>query len=96
MIISNTLSRAHLNEATEETPEDEIKAQIHMVYIKSRALNNMGAIKKETHQDDALMEVIDYTINGWPKRKKVSTEANRISFNTSVTKVKLHPFRIVL
>ena len=32
LIILDTLPQAHLNEIAEEIPEDEINAQIHMVY----------------------------------------------------------------
>ena len=77
MIIPDTLSRAHLNEAAEEIPEDEIKSQIHMMYTKCLALNDMETIKDETNKDETSIEIKNYTLNGWPERKQVSKEANR-------------------
>ena len=40
MLLADTLSRAHIEDVDEEIPEEEMKAQIHMVYNYSLATEN--------------------------------------------------------
>ena len=57
-ILADTLSHKHLEETTDDIPE-ELTAQLHMVY----------EIKEEKAKDPGLKKVMKYIIEGWPNSK---------------------------
>ena len=66
-ILADTLSRASLEETTEDIAEEELEAQVHMVYANAPATNEkMKEIQEETAQDSCLMNVARYVTVGWP------------------------------
>ena len=74
LIIPDTLSRAHLNKIAEEIPEDEINAQIHMVYANCLDVRDLEKIKVATREDKTLSEIKQYILDGWPEQKKILSE----------------------
>ena len=73
-ILADTLSRAHLEETTEEIAEKELEAQVHIVYENFPATNaKMKEIREETAKDSSLMEIVRYVIEGWPVRRDQSS-----------------------
>ena len=72
-ILADTLSRAHL-ETTEEIAEEELEAQVHIVYENAPATNvKMKEIGEETAKGSSLMEIVRYVIEGWPMRRDQSS-----------------------
>ena len=70
-ILADTLSHAHLEDVTEEIPEEQLVTQVHMVYSNAAATQNkMEEIKMETARDETLMKIKEYIIEGWPNRKE--------------------------
>ena len=58
MILADTLSRVHTEETGEEIPEEELVAQVHMVYDNSYASDQkLVGIKQETTKDPVLSEM---------------------------------------
>ena len=58
-ILAETLSRAHLEETTEEIAEGELEAQDHIVYENAPATNvKMKEIREEIAKDSSLMEIV--------------------------------------
>ena len=54
-ILADTLSRAHLGDTAEEIPDDNLTAQVHMVYTNAAATEEkMEEIKEETSKDIIL------------------------------------------
>ena len=73
-ILADTLSRAHLEETTEEIAEEELEAQVHIVYENAPATNvKMKEIREEATKDSSLMDVVRYVIEGWPVRRDQSS-----------------------
>ena len=57
-ILADILSPAHLEETTEEIAEEELEAQVHIVYENAPATNaKMKEIREETAKDSSLMEI---------------------------------------
>jgi len=80
-ILADTLSRAHLADTSEEVPEEELVAQVHMVYDNANVTNpKMDEIKNETQKDDTLMKISKYITKGWPHNRK------QIQFESDETK----------
>ena len=77
MIIADTLCSAHLAEVAEEIPEEEMEAQIHMVFEGSAGDDLMEEIKLATLEDPSLQEVIRYTKEGWPDKKNISETSKK-------------------
>ena len=70
-ILADALSRAHLNETTEDIPEEELAAQVHMIYANAAATKTkLDEIKAETQKDATLMTIHRFIMNGWPKRRE--------------------------
>ena len=71
MVLADTLSRAHTEETGEEIPEEEMVAQVHMVYDNSSATDQkLVEIKHETTKDPVLSEIANYVIEGWPNNRQ--------------------------
>ena len=69
-ILADTLSRAHLEETTDDVPEEELTAQVHMVYENALATKSrLEEIKGETAKDPGLKKVAKCIIEVWPKSK---------------------------
>ena len=72
--MADTLSCAHLEETTEEIAEEELEAQVHIVYENAPATNaKMKEIHEETAKDSSLMEIVRDVIEGWPVRRDQSS-----------------------
>ena len=66
---ADTLSCAHLEETTDDIPE-ELTAQVHMVYENALARKSRSEeIKEETVKDPGLKKVTKCIIKGWPNSK---------------------------
>ena len=69
-ILADTLSRAHLEEMTDDIPEEELTAQVHMVYENAPATKSrLEEIKEETAKDPGLKKVTKCVMEGWPNSK---------------------------
>ena len=69
-ILADTLSRAHLEETTDDIPEEELTAQVHMVYENVPATKpRLEVSKEEIAKDPGLKKVTKCIIEGWPNRK---------------------------
>ena len=69
-ILADTLSHAHLEETTDDIPEEELTAQVHMVYENAPAAKSrLEEIKEETAKDPGLKKVMKCIIEGWPNSK---------------------------
>ena len=80
-ILVDTLSRAHLADTSEEVSEEELVAQVHMVYDNANVTKTkMDEIKNETQKDDTLMKISKYITKGWPHNRK------QIQFESDETK----------
>ena len=77
-IMADTLSRASLEETTADIAEDELEAQVHMVYENAPATNTkMKEIQEETAKDSCLMKIARYVNEGWPaNRDQVPPDVN--------------------
>ncbi|XP_047122586.1 uncharacterized protein LOC124806064 [Hydra vulgaris] len=92
----STLSRAHTNETEEEIPEDEMIAQVHMVYANcSSSEENLKEVKTNTLKNITLNVVANYITNGWPqgKRKVEDSVKPYWSFKEEVTLIKTIIFK---
>ena len=57
-ILADTLSCASLKETTEEIAEEELEAQVHMVYKNAQVTRaKMSEIQEETAKDSCLMRI---------------------------------------
>ena len=66
----DTLSRAHLEETTDDMPKEEMTAQVHMVYENARTTKSrLEEIKVETAKDPGLKNVMKCIIEGWRNSK---------------------------
>ena len=69
-ILADTLSRTYLEETTDDIPEEELTAQVHMVYENALATKSrLEEIKEETAKDLGLKKITKCIIEGWPKSK---------------------------
>ena len=69
-ILPDTLSRAHVEETTDDIPEEELTAQVHMVYENAPATKSrLEEIKEETAKEPGLKKVAECIIEGWPNSK---------------------------
>ena len=69
-IMADTLSHAHMEETTDDIPEEELTPQVHMVYENAPATKSRPEeIKEETAKDARLKKVTKPIIEGWPKSK---------------------------
>ena len=75
MILADTLSRAHIEETDSEIPEDELVAQVHMIYNSCAATDDkLQEIKQLTSQDPVLSEIANFVIQGWPSTRQNISE----------------------
>ena len=66
----DTLSRAHLEETTDDMPKEEMTAQVHMVYENARTTKSrLEEIKIETAKDPGLKNIMKCIIEGWRNSK---------------------------
>ena len=66
----DTLSRAHLEETTDDMPKEEMTAQVHMVYENARTTKSrLEEIKIETAKDPGLKNIMKCVIEGWRNSK---------------------------
>ena len=69
-ILADTLSHAHLEETTDDIPEEELPAQVHMVYENAPAMKSiLQEIKEETAKCPGLKKFTKCIIEGWPNSK---------------------------
>ena len=69
-ILADTLSCAHLEEMTDDIPEEELTAQLHMVYENAPATKfRLEKVKEETAKDPGLKKVKKGILEGWPNSK---------------------------
>ena len=69
-ILADTLSRAHLEETTDDMPEEELTAQVHKLYENAPATKSrLEEVKGETAKDLGLKKVTKCIIEGWPNSK---------------------------
>ena len=69
-ILADTLSRAHLEETTDDIPKEELTAQVHMVYENAPATKSrLEEIKEETAKEPGLKKVTECIIEGWLNSK---------------------------
>ena len=69
-ILADTLSRAHLEETTDDMPEEELTAQVHKLYENAPATKSrLKESKGETAKDLGLKKVTKCIIEGWPNSK---------------------------
>ena len=77
-ILPDTLSHAHLQETTDDIPEEELIAHKHLVYENAPATKSRSEkIKGETAKDPGLKKVTKCVIKGWPNNKdNIPNETN--------------------
>ena len=64
------MSHTHLEETTDDIPEEELTAQVHMVYENTLATKSrLEQIKEEAATDPGLKKVKNCAIGGWPNNK---------------------------
>ena len=69
-ILADTLTCAYLEETTDDIPEEELTAQVHMVYENAPEMKSrFEEIKEETAKDPGLKKVTKCIIEGWPNSK---------------------------
>ena len=69
-ILTDALSHLHLEETTDDIPEEKLTAQVHMVYENAPATKSrLEEIKEETAKDPGLKKVMKCIIEGWPNSK---------------------------
>ena len=69
-ILADTLSHVHMEETTDDIPEEELRPQVHMVYENAPATKSRSEeIKEETAKDAGLKKVTKPIIEGWPNSK---------------------------
>ena len=69
-ILADTLTCAYLEETTDDIPEEELTAQVHMVYENAPATKSrLEEIKEETAKDPGLKKVTKCIIEGWSNSK---------------------------
>ena len=67
MLLTDTLSRAHLAETAEEISEDDMRAKIHLLTSNiSVSDEQIKQIKNATSSDESMIKVAQYIENGWP------------------------------
>ena len=69
-MLADVLSRAPLKDADPEILDEEIAAQIHVVYNNNEApAKSPGEIKRSTPDDYMLPKLDERIQNGWPCRR---------------------------
>ena len=69
-ILEDALSRLSLKETTEDTAEEKLELQAHMVHKNSQATSaKTKGIQEETAKDSCLMGIARYVIERWPTRR---------------------------
>ena len=70
MVLADALSRASLKDADSEISDEELAAQIHMVYSNNEVTGtNLGEIRRSTADDHVLSELVEKIQSGWPSRR---------------------------
>ena len=69
MVVSDCLSRAHLDESKPEIPENELNQHVHSLISNFPMTDaKLEEFKTETENDSALQTVKKYVLEGWPKK----------------------------
>ena len=76
MVLADALSRASMKDADPEISDEELAAQIHMVYSSNEVNGtNLEEVRRTTANDHVLAELGEKIQNGWPsKRGEVNDE----------------------
>ena len=70
MVLADALSRASLKDADPEISDEELAAQIHMVYRNNEVTDIiLEEIGRLTADDCVLSELSEKIQNGWPSRR---------------------------
>ena len=70
MVLADALSRASLKDADPEIPDEELAAQIHMIYSNNEVTGtNLEEIRGSTADDHVLSELDEKKQNGRPSRR---------------------------
>ena len=73
MVFADALSRAHIMEESEEILEEELNAQVHMVYKNGTASDEMmNVIQIATDEDQVLKILKEYIVEGWPNSNRIT------------------------
>ena len=69
MVVSDCLSRAHLDESKPEIPENELNHQVHSLISNFPMTDaKLEEFKTERENDSALQTVKKYVLEGWPEK----------------------------
>ena len=70
MVLADALSRAFLKDADPEKSDEELAAQIHMIYSNNEVTDtNLEEIRGSTADEHVLSELGEKKQNGWPSRR---------------------------
>ena len=73
--LADTLSRGHINETGEEIPEEEITAQIQMIYKNScLADEGLSEVQRLTFQDDEHSQIATFVPQKCPANKRAVSD----------------------
>ena len=69
MVVSDCLSRAHLDKSKPEFPENELNQHVHSLISNFPMTDaKLEEFKTETENDSALQTVKKYVSEGWPEK----------------------------
>ena len=81
LILSDTLSRAPSGSDTTEINEEEVTAQVNVIFsslpVSTRRMNQ---IKEETHQDPTMQKLITMVQTGWPDDRSLVPDESKPYF----------------
>ena len=70
MVLADVLSIVSLKDANPEISDEELAAQIHMVYSNNEFTGiNLGEIRRLSADDCMLSDLGEKIQNGWPSRR---------------------------
>ena len=70
MVLADALSRASVKDADPDISDEELAAQIHMVYSNNEVIcANLEEVRRATADDHVLTELGEKIQNGWPSRR---------------------------
>ena len=69
MLVSNTLSRSHLNNIKPKFDENTLIRHVHFILSNLPiSQSRLDQFRLETQKDQILQTLICYTITGWPEK----------------------------